>query len=295
MTNFLILGDHKKNQIYQKIITYIAQKIGINIHIHVQPCPKENFEDFIDSIRLEYAVIELFSPIKHEAFLLADLPTERASPCQMANILYSLNGRLYADNTYGYCLCLDIENNLNYVFKNKRGLILCSNNNIFSCLLKDLAQKEVKEIYLASHSPERIACMIKDRMEKPCFLSSIHTQDIPSDFDFIINTTNVSLTQENCHEKNIIMKKGVLLYDMNYQKDNMLFFKDEEKKGTVINNGLSFLFERAIELINIYFSLTKDQGKRITMDDVFRKEERQNISLPIIHITENQKTKEKTH
>ncbi|WP_092487168.1 hypothetical protein [Candidatus Ichthyocystis hellenicum] len=251
---FAIIENSQKQSRKKAIFDYIIEKSNINLCTESMYCDKDGFQDLIDSLRSSnYYGAQVSSSFKTHAFSVADLTTERAISCKMANTLTFSDGRIYADNTYGHSIVSDIENNLGITLSEKKVIIISSNNNMFTCLLSEIEKRDIKQIFLASRSPEKISSILEENDQLSPHTFSIHIDDIEGLFDVIINTTNVIFSEKNNPFSTRHWAKGALAYDINISGSEYNHFLESAKSENITTrDGTGFMIEQAVESISVW-------------------------------------------
>ncbi|CUT17284.1 MULTISPECIES: shikimate dehydrogenase family protein [Candidatus Ichthyocystis] len=262
---FAIIDSATKPSRQKIIFDYLISKTDLDILVENISCEKKDFSDLIGSLRGDNFCGALVSmPFKDDAFLLADFSTERATSCKMANTLLFSSGRIYGDNTYGYSIVSDIENNIGITFAGKKLLIISSNNNIFSAIIHEMKKVAFENIYLASRSPEKVSKLLEENNQQSSSIFSKHIDDIENAFDIIINTTNVIFSEKNSPFVSKPWTKESLVYDINFSDKIPNYFLEAAKnEQATTSDGFGSCIEQAAEAISIWVG-TKIKRETIT-------------------------------
>jgi shikimate dehydrogenase len=198
--------------------------------------------------------VNITLPFKQQAFQLVDKVSEKAQRAQAVNtIVFQENGKRFGDITDGVGLVRDLINNLQFVLRNKKILMLGAGGAVRGTL-EMLLREQPAKLVIANRTPEKadeLASIFSD-------LGAIEARSFSDlnqcDFDLIINGTSASLQQEIPDLTNVRLTPDTLCYDMMYGKTTP-FLDWAEQQGAKTKDGWGMLVEQAAESFYLWRNL----------------------------------------
>jgi shikimate dehydrogenase len=223
-------------------LTYIAREI-----------PLDEFEQSLKALQAEgFKGINITVPFKEIAWQLIENKSPHALRAGAINTLkFNEDGTLYGDNTDGIGLCHDLTDNHGVSLTGKRILLLGAGG----------AARGVIEPIL-SYSPANLVIANRTAskaMDLAAIFSNLGTvsgmgfDDLPGQFDIVINATSASLHGEVPPLPEAILASDSCCYDMMYSNDDTAFITWAKEHGaTKTIDGLGMLVEQAAEAFFIW-------------------------------------------
>jgi len=239
---FAVIGIPIKHSLSPKIHGEFAKQQGINIQYKmIEPDSEGHFETHAQSFfsKKGYGA-NITIPFKEQAFAFADDHDASALECGCANTLILQNNRIKAFNTDGEGFIKDLnEKKISLI--EKKILILGAGGSARS-IINSLSKIKVEKIDILSRTQRKIDELI----DKYKNLSNICNFKEGLKYDFIINTTPVSLKNENIDFPANIFSSSSVSYDLFYSKTITKFQSWSENNGALKTyQGLGMLIEQA--------------------------------------------------
>lgn len=188
-------------------------------------------------------------PCKQRAFLMADVASQRCQQAKAANTLWSINDKLYADNTDGIGLIRDLTRYLD--LQDKRILLLGAGGAARGILGPLLAQQPA---WLTVAN--RTLATAQALQEDFAISASCDFETLTGTFEVIINATAASLSMQALPISAIMIKKATLCYDLAYKAQGQTpFVMQVNALGGQAIDGLGMLIEQAAEAFNIWHGI----------------------------------------
>ncbi len=218
-----------------------AQQTAENIIYTAECIETENFSVSTNQFFADGGKgLNITVPFKIEAFNYADTLTERAKLAGAVNTLIKKNGTIIGDNTDGVGLVDDLINNLQWILKNKRVLILGAGGAVRG-IVHPLLEANVSEITIANRTVEK-AKTIARLFSKDYSVNACHYSDLSEVFDIVINGTSASLHGELPAVDKSVIGTQTCCYDMMYGKEDTIFMGWAKSCGSQkIADGLGML------------------------------------------------------
>lgn len=258
MHNLGVIGNPIEHSLSPKIFNLFALQFGISLNYEkILVKDKEHFSQTVnDFFKNDGMALNITSPFKEEAYLIAKNHTARASFCRASNFLsLDKNKEILADTTDGIGLVKDLEVNNSTCLKNKKILIIGSGFVLDSILL-DFIVKNPSEVSILARNEDRVN-----------FLHSkfgTNTFNPTSSYDIIINSS--PNTDSNTLFSQIInVENTQLCYDLGYSPTATLFLNTVQhlNSNIILKNGLGMLVEQAAVAFTKLFNKTPDTLKVI--------------------------------
>lgn len=205
--------------------------------------------------------LNITAPFKLDAYQFADQLSERAKHAGAVNTLILNNGTVKGDNTDGYGLLNDLQNNLQWNIAAARVLILGAGGAIRG-ILEPLIASIPASIVIANRTMDKAQTLVQlfeaQAQAEAVELTAQDFQSLSGRFDIIINGTSASLSGEALpiEPENF---NNVLCYDMMYAKAPTPFLQLAAKHGAKsVADGLGMLVEQAAESFYLWRGVRPD-------------------------------------
>ena len=248
---FTVIGNPIGHSLSPAIHKEFARQQGISIQYKmIEPESEDHFETHTQSFfsKKGYGA-NVTIPFKELAFNFANEHDISALECECANTLMAHNGKIKAFNTDGEGFLKDLENkDINLV--QKKILILGAGGSARS-IINSLSKIHIEKIDILSRTERRIDQII----DKHKTSSNISHYKKGSKYNIVINTTPVSLNNNEISFPTDIFDSSSISYDLFYSK-NITSFQTWSKNNGVkeTHNGLGMLIEQAALSYNIWNS-----------------------------------------
>ncbi len=203
-------------------------------------------------------------PFKQEALQFADELSEAARVAGAVNTLSRQSGLIKGDNTDGFGLVNDIQENYCIPFADKNILILGAGGATRGVLLP-IAHEQPKHITIVNRTEEK-AQLLADEFSpyasmQALSFDALNEQGEP--FDIIINATSASLSGEQLNLSANLFDYDTFAYDMMYSKDPTPFMQFASESGAVAFDGLGMLVEQAAKSFEIWHGVMPETQRVI--------------------------------
>ena len=191
-------------------------------------------------------------PFKLEAFELVDVLSERAAAAGAVNTLKKMpDGKIYGDNTDGAGLLRDITQNLGWIIRGKRVLLLGAGGAVRGVIAPLLAEQPSR-VVIANRTLEKAEALVKDfsvgkSAQEIKLLRASSLQIHARPFDIVINGTSASLQGAMPDLDPAILNPNACCYDMMYGTELTPFLQWAQRNGAQVADGLGMLVEQAAE------------------------------------------------
>jgi shikimate dehydrogenase len=186
-------------------------------------------------------------PFKVEAFRLAGAPTARARQAGAANTLRFDGESLFADNTDGVGLVIDLERNLGRRISGKRVLLMGA-GGAAQGVIGPLLEAGPAALVVAN----RTAAKARALAGRFAPATGGGYDDVAgASFDLVINATSAGLSDEMPLLPAGVFAPGALGYDMLYGRETP-FLRAALAAGAAASDGLGMLVEQAAESFLIW-------------------------------------------
>lgn len=191
-------------------------------------------------------------PFKLEAFELVDVLSERAAAAGAVNTLKKMpDGKIYGDNTDGAGLLRDITQNLGWIIRGKRVLLLGAGGAVRGVIAPLLAEQPSR-VVIANRTLEKAEALVKDfsvgkSAQEIKLLRASSLQIHARPFDIVINGTSASLQGAMPDLDPAILNPNACCYDMMYGTELTPFLQWAQRNDAQVADGLGMLVEQAAE------------------------------------------------
>ena len=238
---FAVIGNPINHSLSPNIHKEFAKQQGISIQYKKIEPEFDNFETHTQSFFSKKGFgANITIPFKTQAFVFADYHDTSALECECANTLILQNNKIKAFNTDGEGFIKDLkEKNIPFIKKNI--LILGAGGSARS-IINSLSKVNVEKIDILSRTKSKVEELI-DRYKD---LSNVCAYTENFKYDLIVNTTPVSLKNEEINFPKNIFNVSSISYDLFYSKTITNFQSWSKNNGAVESyNGLGMLIQQA--------------------------------------------------
>lgn len=231
-----------------------ASQTGQDIQYEKQRVDIDGFNiaarDFFDH---DGCGLNITVPFKLDAFAFATQLTERAQNAGAVNTLKKLeDGTILGDNTDGQGMVSDIVNNLGWVLKDKRVLLLGAGGAVRGVLQPLLAQQPA-QVVIANRTIAKALTLVREFKRygklQACGFADLNGEQ----FDVVINGTSASLAGDLPPLPEHLLSQSAACYDMMYGAQPTVFMQWAERQGAKnIADGLGMLVGQAAQSFNLW-------------------------------------------
>lgn len=220
-------------------------------------------EEFAERVRAFFASggrgLNVTLPHKLAAARLADELTPRAALAAAVNTLaLQEHGRILGDNTDGFGLVRDLQENLGTRLTGRRILVLGAGGATRG-VVGPLLELDPERLVIANRTPERARALAADFVRLGPVTGCGFAELGDSRFDVVINATSASLAGEVPPIDPAIAGAAQLCYDMAYGPDATPFVHWALRHGCPrAEQGLGMLVEQAAESFRIWRGVRPD-------------------------------------
>ncbi len=258
---YAVFGNPVAHSRSPEIHAAFAEQTGEDIEYGRVLVPKERFrETVLKFIKDGGQGLNITVPCKKDAYQVADQLTPRARRAGAVNTYVIQPGKkILGDNTDGKGLATDLIDNLKWIVRNKRILMLGAGGAVRGVLEPLLALKP-QSVVLGNRTPATARIVATDFAELGEITGgsyeSLHTK---SAFDLIINGTSASLDGELPPLSAELIGEDCCCYDMMYGSKPTVFMEWARANGVEnISDGLGMLVEQAAESFTLWRGKTPD-------------------------------------
>lgn len=252
LKRFGVVGHPIAHSLSPKIHHAFAEQCGIELQYEKYDVDTEPnvFENFVrDFFKQGGSGLNITLPFKQRAFELSDQFTERAKLAGAVNTLIPLSStEILGDNTDGVGLVNDLIENQKQLIAGKSILILGS-GGATKGILPALQAENPRNITIASRKPEICNTALSNEMSPQHGLGgSLCYKDLSEPYDFIINATPLSLSNQLPPITPVILHLNSFCYDLAYDRSRETAFTRWAKcHGVAGCDGLGMLIGQAAE------------------------------------------------
>jgi shikimate dehydrogenase len=256
MDKYAVLGNpinHSKSPIIHEIF---AKQTKQEIIYDRLLCPIGQFKETVNSFKNSGGKgLNITVPFKEEAYLYADELTERAKSAKAVNtLLFNENGTVLGDNTDGDGFIWDIHR-LGWDFKDKK-ILLVGAGGALKGIIGPILSQLPKEAYLVNRTVKK-ALEVKDLYNQINVKSFDELKDVDIKFDYIINCTSLSLSNQLPDISKDFVHSDLCVYDLMYSDKETIFQSWALENGAKqANDGLGMLVGQAALSFKLWRSIT---------------------------------------
>ncbi len=246
LKKYAVIGNpikqSKSPQIHQEFAKQFGHALSYVRILASQDAFVDTVKDFIKSGGLGMNVT---APFKFQAFELAQSLSARAQSAKSVNTLMFKNNKIFGDNTDGLGLVRDIQENLKFLLKDSRILIIGAGGAASGILLPILEAKP-KKMHIINRTVSKAEALAQAFINQYPVMAGGFDSVADLEFDLVINATSASLHTSELPNLNYKFSKNSLAYDLVYgEKPTQFMEKSLQNQATKISDGLGMLLEQA--------------------------------------------------
>jgi shikimate dehydrogenase len=244
---YAVVGNPIAQSLSPQIHRAFAQQTGEKILYEKLLVPIGGFAEFAGNFfSAGGRGLNVTLPFKLDACAFADQLSERAQAAGAVNTLARRkDGSILGDNTDGAGLVADILQNLRWPIENKKILLLGAGGAARGALLPLLREKPAS-IYIANRTAQK-ARQLAEIFSAHGPVNAGGLEDVPADFDLLINASSASLSGELPPLASDIIGPDCKAYDMVYGAHTTPFMRWAQQHGAQVADGLGMLVGQAAE------------------------------------------------
>lgn len=257
LDKYLVLGNpiaqSKSPFIHNHFAAQTSQKMSYDKHL----VEVGDFEAFIASFQADGGKgCNVTAPFKECAFKLSQQLSPRAKAAGAVNTLtFNDDGVIVGDNTDGQGLVEDLLSH-NVALTGQRLLLIGAGGAARGSLLPLLAQNPAS-ITIANRTLDKAELLMSEFNDER--LSCCDLQNVPTNFDVIINSTSASLSNQLPNISEAVIAQATCCYDMAYSAEPTCFIAWANSLGvTKTIDGLGMLVGQAAESFRVWRGVTPD-------------------------------------
>ncbi len=267
MHKLALIGNPVTHSLSPKLFEEFARQCNINLtYDKILATSVKDFTTKVDNFFEDGGLaLNITSPFKHHAYLIATNHTTYSAFCKTANLLYKNDTEqqnITAHTTDGYGLLYDMTQNLHTTLYNKNILIIGS-GFVVDSILMNIILENPKQLSILARNIERV-----EHLQQK-FAINIYNPQV--EYDIIINSS-INDISNLLFDKISLIKTNALCYDLSYLPTVTLFHQKMLQKNPHINiqNGFGMLVAQA----KIAFELLFNQ--KLNIKNIIRNMETQN-------------------
>lgn len=249
MKQFAVIGNPIAHSLSPLIHQLFARQCGVELEY---TRIKGELGRFADDVRLFFdrggTGLNITAPFKQQAFRLCDEASVRSQHAQAANILWQKNGKIFADNSDGIGLLMDLRQ---YIDLKHRNILIIGAGGAVCGILEPLFNESPNQITIVNRSDER-AQMLKLQFESFGLLHLSSIDALSVGYHLIIHALS---TETECISKmpSVVFEARPFGYDLCYQSDGETsFVQTMRARGLGAVDGLGMLVCQAAESFRIW-------------------------------------------
>lgn len=266
MTNqYAVFGNpvaHSKSPMIHRLF---AEQTHQDLSYSAQLVPQDSFNRAADDFfRGGGSGLNVTVPFKQQAFDYASFTSDRATCAGAVNTLIFQDDQVIGDNTDGIGLVTDMVNNLGWVVRGKRLLIIGAGGATRG-ILQPLLDQQPQHIVIANRSVDKALTLAKHFSESGYLLGCSLDMLPGQSFDVIINATSAALTGSALDLPNSLLSdQQVNCYDLMYAAQPTDFLRWAAEGGGKTADGLGMLVEQAAASFALWRGVTPSTKEVIT-------------------------------
>ena len=245
---FAVFGNPIKHSLSPVIHAAFADQFSISLKYTAERIESHDFEDSVERFFAAGGFgINVTVPFKSEAFQIAAKASQRANRAGAANTLLRKKNAIECDNTDGAGLVCDLKENLSWVIKSKRILVIGA-GGAAQGILEVLLKEDPAHIHIANRTKSKAIDLARQFSD----LGSVEgagIDDIASEnYDLVFNATSAGVKQEPLSLPTSLVNEKVCCYDLAYGSARTEFINwAAERNPMGLTDGLGMLVEQAAE------------------------------------------------
>ena len=245
---FAVFGNPIRHSLSPVIHAAFADQFSISLKYTAELIESHDFKDSVERFFAAGGCgINVTVPFKSEAFLIAEKISQRADRARAANTLLNKKNAIECDNTDGAGLVCDLKENLSWVIKSKRILVIGA-GGAAQGILEALLKEDPVHIHIANRTKSKAIDLARQFSD----LGSVEgagIDDIVSErYDLVFNATSAGVKQEPLSLPTTLVSEKVYCYDLAYGSAPTEFINwAAERNPMGLTDGLGMLVEQAAE------------------------------------------------
>ncbi len=245
---YAVFGNPIKHSKSPQIHQLFAEQTGQDMVYTKELVAEDQFTQAASAFFSEQGKgLNITVPFKLDAYHFAGQLSIRARQAGAVNtLILQSDGSVLGENTDGIGLVRDLKQNLHWLIKGKKVLMLGAGGAVRG-VLGPLLKEEPAELCIANRTVEKAQLLAKSFSEN----GKIHAcgfGELQSNvFDLVINGTSASLSQDLPPLPDQLLTTGACCYDMMYGAEKTVFLQWAEQRGAAVADGLGMLVEQATE------------------------------------------------
>ena len=259
LKKFAVIGNPIKQSKSPEIHQLFAKQFAHNIEYAKLLATADTFEATVLDFAKNGAIgMNVTAPFKLAAAKLAHSLSARAQSADAVNTLLFKGQKIYGDNTDGIGLVRDIQENLSFLIKGKKILLIGAGGAARGVLLPifDAEPESILIINRTASKAEQLAntMQVHGNISGGGFASAQHKE-----FDLVINATSAGLSNSSLPAINYSFAKISLAYDLVYSAAATAFMQQAQAAGAKqISDGLGMLVEQAAFSYKLWHGVMPD-------------------------------------
>jgi shikimate dehydrogenase len=256
MDLYAVLGNPVEHSKSPWIHSRFAQLTGEPVEYGKRLVPLDGFAAAVQALREEGGRgCNVTVPFKFEAFALAHERSARAELAGACNTLRFDGERVFGDNTDGFGLVSDIENNAGLRLRGRQ-VLLVGAGGAAAGVVGPLLQARPERIVVANRTVDKATAVVERHRalarNAGVALAACALDAIDGRFDVVVNATATSMTGAAVPIAARVLAEGTLAYDMMYGPAAQGFLGWAQEHGAVPRDGLGMLVEQAAESFQVW-------------------------------------------
>jgi shikimate dehydrogenase len=255
---YAVIGNPIAHSKSPFIHSEFARQTGQSLQYGALLAPVDGFIETVNHFRSQGGKgLNVTVPFKLQACEFASKLSASARQAQAVNLLHFKDNEIFGDNTDGLGLVRDIRENLQFLLKGKKILLMGAGGAARGVMLPLLNEKP-ERITIVNRTLEK-AVLLKDIFSPYGRVDAAAYEDLTDhQFDLIINATSTSLQNTLPPLSPGLFAKEALAYDMVYGKTTP-FLEFARKEGVANRfDGIGMLVEQAAESFFIWRNIRPD-------------------------------------
>ena len=238
---FAVFGNPVNHSLSPVIHKEFAKQQNLNIQYKMIEPESDDFETHAQSFFSKKGIgANVTIPFKNDAYKFADDADEISRECESSNTLWFNGEKIKAFNTDGQGFLNDLTNK--QISLEGLNILLLGAGGSARSIIHSISGKPIKSLSIYSRSQEKIDRLVDKYSAK----IRIESYSDGKNFDFIINTTPVSMYRKDIEFPKGFLNSASITYDLFYTKDQTKFQKWSLDNGANKSyNGLGMLIEQA--------------------------------------------------
>lgn len=223
-----------------------------------------DLENFIKTLRDNFAGINITVPHKEKVFHFADIITKEAKAIGAANTIWFENEKLVAGNTDAYGFITHLTTSAPNWNANQPVMILGA-GGASRAIIYALLQKNIPQILLTNRTTARAESLAKEFGPKVKVICWDEKENHLATCGLLVNTTSLGMTgSEPLQLKLDNLQESAICYDIVYAPLETELLKNARAKGANAIDGLGMLLHQAVPGFEKWF------GQRPTVTSELR-------------------------